>query len=88
MPSTKNREIALDITKNWAKTITVAGKGGPLEPFKALFASTVYVVLQNGEGGEVEFSLGTDPDKCNMTWEQFAETGTFGLEKSLMGLLG
>lgn len=76
MPTTKNVEYAKSIAINWAKTITSAGKGGPLEPFKALFAPSVFVVLQGADGGEVEFTVGDDAENCTMTWSQFAENGT------------
>jgi hypothetical protein len=74
MPTTKNVEYAKAIATNWAKTITDAAKGGPIEPFKALFAPEVYVVLQSTDGSEVEFTLGDT--NCSMTWEQFTDTGT------------
>ena len=63
-----------------AKHLTEAAKGGPIEPFKALFAPKCYVILQSEDGGELEFSLGDDPD-CSMSWEQFAEASFKDLEE-------
>lgn len=81
MPTAKNAEIAADIAAKWATHMTSAAKGGDLGPFKALFADQVYVILQNSEGDEVEFSIGVDPDVASMTWEQFAETAFNNLEE-------
>jgi uncharacterized protein YuzE len=45
-----------------------------------MFAPQCYVVLQSEDGGELEFSLGDDPD-CSMSWEQFAESSLKDLEQ-------
>mmetsp|Transcript_8687 Transcript_8687/g.13848 ORF Transcript_8687/g.13848 Transcript_8687/m.13848 type:complete len:148 (-) Transcript_8687:896-1339(-) len=80
MPSEQNRQFAVDIAVNWAKELTAAAKGGPLEPFKNMFADQCYVILQGADGGELEFTIGDDPDSCSMTWEQFAENSFKDLE--------
>jgi hypothetical protein len=81
MPSSTNAKFAADITANWAKYMTEAAKGGDFEPFKSLFAEHVYVVLQNSEGDEVEFSIGHDAELSTMTWEDFAASAFNGLEE-------
>mmetsp|Transcript_43440 Transcript_43440/g.105283 ORF Transcript_43440/g.105283 Transcript_43440/m.105283 type:complete len:151 (+) Transcript_43440:99-551(+) len=79
MPTTKNVEYAKKIATEWAEKMTSAGKGGPIEPLKALFSPVVYVVLQSSDGGEVEFTLG-DEGETTMTWDQFAESAFKDLE--------
>ena len=79
MSTAKNTKISAQIAVDYAKHLTAAAKGGSLEPFKALFADTCYVVLQDSEGQEVEFSLG-EGDDCNMTWDQFIEAAFKDLE--------
>lgn len=81
MPSSTNSQFAADIAAKWATYMTEAAKGGSLEPFKSLFAETVYVILQSSEGTEVEFSIGTDSDLATMTWEDFASTAFQNLEE-------
>jgi uncharacterized protein YuzE len=79
MPNERNREMAVDIATNWAKNMTTAATGGPLDPLKGMFADVCYIVLQNGEGEEVEFTLGDSAD-CTMTWDQFTEVAFKDLE--------
>jgi uncharacterized protein YuzE len=79
MPTEKNDEIAARIAVDYAKHLTTAAKGGSLDPFKDLFAETCYVVLQDAEGQEVEFTLG-DGDDCTMTWDQFTDAAFKDLE--------
>jgi hypothetical protein len=80
MPSSTNAKFAAEITEKWATYMTEAAKGGDLEPFKSLFAESVYVILQSSEGGELEFSIGSDPELATMTWEEFAANAFKDLE--------
>ncbi|KAL3912653.1 MAG: hypothetical protein SGARI_001045 [Bacillariaceae sp.] len=75
----ENRNTAARIAVDYAKHLTTAAKGGSLEPFKELFADPCYVVLQDAEGQEVEFTLG-ETEGCSMTWEQFTEAAFKDLE--------
>ncbi|KAL3928348.1 MAG: hypothetical protein SGARI_005060 [Bacillariaceae sp.] len=77
--SAKNTKVAAQIAVDYAKHLTAAAKGGSLDAFKSLFADSCFVVLQDGEGQEVEFTLG-EGDDCNMTWDQFTEAAFKDLE--------
>jgi hypothetical protein len=98
MPFEHNRKNALAIAKNWGPYFTEAAKGGLLDNFKSMFCpdSPTYVVLQNKDGEEAEFSIGNDPDTAIMTSEDFAEHAFRDLEaqkyekteSAMLGLLG
>ncbi|KAG7371318.1 hypothetical protein IV203_019888 [Nitzschia inconspicua] len=95
MPNERNLELARGIALNWAKNMTIAANGGPLESLKSMFADVCYIVLQNSEGREVEFTLGDSVD-CTMTWDQFTKFAFADLESqnydcttsSCLGVLG
>lgn len=79
MPSQTNVEIAAEIAKAYAINVTSAGNGGPLDPLKDMFGEVCYIILQNADGQEVEFTLG-DTSDCTMSWDQFTDAAFKDLE--------
>jgi hypothetical protein len=79
MPNKTNVEFAAEIAKGWAKNMTTAANGGPLDPLKDMFGDVCYIVLQNSDGKEVEFTLG-DGSECTMAWDQFTDAAFRDLE--------
>lgn len=92
-----NKKHAQAIADNWGPYFTEAAAGGSLDNFKGLFSEddSVYVVLQNKDGVEAEFSIG-DQEDSDMTWKDFMSVAFIDLEaqnyvktESLsLGLLG
>jgi hypothetical protein len=92
-----NKKHAQAIADNWGPYFTEAATGGSLDNFKGLFSEDdpVYVVLQNKDGVEAEFSIG-DQEDSDMTWKDFMSVAFIDLEvqnyvktESLsLGLLG
>jgi uncharacterized protein YuzE len=80
MPNQRNVEIAAEIAKSYAKNITSAANGGPLDPFKDMFGDVCFVVLQSSDGKEVEFTLGDSSD-CTMSWDQFTDAAFKDMEE-------
>jgi hypothetical protein len=75
----EKKEMAVGIAVAYAKNMTTAGKGGSLEPLKTMFTDPAYVMLQNADGDEIEFTLG-DSEECTMSWNEFADTALKDLE--------
>jgi uncharacterized protein YuzE len=80
MPNRTNVEISVDIAIAWAKNMTSAANGGPLDPLKDMFSDVCYIVLQSADGKEVEFTLGDSSD-CTMGWDQFTDAAFKDLEE-------
>lgn len=85
------------IADSWGPYLTEAATGGSLDNFKGLFSEDdpVYVVLQNEDGVEAEFTIG-DQEDSDMTWQDFMSVAFQDMEaqnyvktESLsLGLLG
>lgn len=99
MPATfeQRKKFAIHIAENWGKFMTEAATTGSMDNLKSLFHEReVYVVLQGADGQEAEFMIGTDPEICIMTWEDFKEHAFKDLESqdykasqsAFLGLLG
>lgn len=93
----ERKKFAKHISDHWGKYMTEAATTGKLDNFKSLFhEKEVYVVLQGQDGQEAEFMIGTDPNTCIMTWEDFSEHAFADLkiqdykltQSSMLGLLG
>lgn len=90
-------KVAADIADKWGPALTKSIKERDISDFKALFASDepVFVVLQNAEGNEAEFTIG-DIDEASLTWDEYHELSIKDLtaqqyaktEAQCLGVLG
>jgi len=86
------------VAASWGPALTKAVVGGDISDFKSLFVESepVTVVLQTAEGEEAVCSVGSDPEECLMTWEDFVELSSKDLaeqdytktEAQCLGVLG
>jgi hypothetical protein len=88
-------KYAGEVASNYGPFLTKAMKGEGTELLESLFASPVTVVLQDSQGEEVLFTIGSD-DNASMTWKEFQEATSMDLklqdyaktESECLGVLG
>lgn len=71
--STIQTKYASEIAEKYGPYLTKAMKGEGIDDLQSLFASSVFVTLQDGKGDEILFSIGSD-DNASMTWTEFQQT--------------
>jgi hypothetical protein len=88
-------KYASDICAKYGPYLTSAMKGESVDDLESLFASPVTVVLQDSNGEEVLFTIGTD-ENASMTWKEFQQASQQELvqqdyqntESECLGVLG